>query len=50
MGKHQHRDRTAHAVAAVPTLSLLRLSAGQRLTGAALLLGGLWLLVLAVLM
>ncbi len=50
MGEHQHRDRAAHATAAAPTLSLLRLSAGQRLIGAALVLGGLWLLVLAVVM
>ena len=36
-----------HAAAAAPTLSLLRLSAVQRLFGAALILALLWLMVLA---
>jgi hypothetical protein len=35
-----------HAAAAAPTLSLLRLSAGQRLAGAAAVLACLWILVL----
>src|SRR5215212_5868880 len=33
MDEHQHRHRPLHATAAAPTLSLLRLSAGQRLIG-----------------
>jgi hypothetical protein len=49
MGEHQHHGRAAHATAAVPTLSLLRLSAGERLLGAGVVLGGFWLLVLFVL-
>lgn len=49
MGEHQHHGRAAHATAADPTLSLLRLSAGARLLGAGLVLGGLWVLVLTVL-
>ena len=40
---HEHR-----AVAAAPTFSLLRLSVWQRLAGSAVILAGLWLLVLAV--
>jgi len=35
-------------MAATPTFSLLRLSAWQRLAGAAALLGGLWLMVFGV--
>jgi hypothetical protein len=38
-----------HAVADTPTLSLLRLSAVQRLAGAAVVLAALWLTVIAVL-
>ncbi len=38
---HQHR----HAVAAAPTLSLLRASAGQRLAMVSGVLAALWLLV-----
>jgi hypothetical protein len=49
MGKHHHHGRAAHAMAAPPTLSLLRLSAVERLAGASVILGGLWLLVAAVL-
>jgi hypothetical protein len=49
MGEHQHHGRAAHATAADPTLSLLRLSAAARLLGAGLVLGGLWVLVLTVL-
>jgi hypothetical protein len=49
MGEHQHPGRAVHATAAVPTLSLLRLSVGQRLVGAGFALGVLWLLVLSVL-
>lgn len=40
-----HHHPAAHAVAAVPTLSLLRLSAGERLMGAAVVIGLLWFLV-----
>lgn len=43
---HHHAPR---AIAAEPTFSLLRLSAGQRLAGASILLAALWLLVLLVL-
>ncbi|WP_167673904.1 hypothetical protein [Microvirga terricola] len=43
---HHHAPR---AIAAEPTFSLLRLSAGQRLAGASILLATLWLLVLLVL-
>ncbi len=49
MADHHHHSPAAHATAAAPTLSLLRLSAGGRLAGAAVVLAGLWLLVLAVL-
>ena len=49
MGEHQHHGHAAHAKAAAPTLSLLRLSAVERLVGAGAVLGGLWLLVFAVL-
>jgi hypothetical protein len=38
---HHH----SRAVASVPTLSLLRLSAAQRLGGVAVVLAGLWLAV-----
>jgi hypothetical protein len=40
---HEHR-----AIASAPTFSLLRLSAWQRLAGAALVLSVLWLLVFGV--
>ena len=40
---HEHR-----AVASDPTFSLLRLSIGQRLAGTAIVLAGLWLMVLGV--
>jgi hypothetical protein len=40
---HSH---VRHAAAAAPTLSLLRLSAGERLIGAGVLAGLLWVLVL----
>jgi hypothetical protein len=51
---HHHTHDTPahphlHAVAGQPTFSLLRLSALERLLGSAVLLGGLWLLVLMVL-
>jgi hypothetical protein len=48
MADHHHEGRAAHATAATPTLSLLRLSAGGRLFGAGIVLAGLWLLVVAV--
>jgi hypothetical protein len=48
MADHHHERRAAHATAATPTVSLLRLSAGERLFGAGIVLGGLWLLVIAV--
>src|SRR5829696_5464529 len=41
---HTHAPR---AVASTPTLSLLRLSAVQRLAGAGLVLAALWLIVIA---
>jgi hypothetical protein len=41
---HSHAPR---ALAAAPTLSLLRLSAVQRLAGAGLVLAALWLIVIA---
>jgi len=52
-GHHHHHahEQQAHghrALAADPTFSLLRLSVGQRLAGAAVLLAGLWLLVFGV--
>ena len=49
MSEMHDPTRTAHAVADRPTLSLLRLSAVQRLAGAALVLALLWLAVVAVL-
>ncbi|WP_230531429.1 hypothetical protein [Microvirga roseola] len=42
---HHHEHR---AIAAAPTFSLLRLSAGQRLAGAAAVITGMWLLVFLV--
>ena len=45
---HHHYTHEHRAVAAAPTFSLLRLSVGQRLIGAAAILLCLWLLVLAV--
>ncbi|WP_246529371.1 hypothetical protein [Microvirga zambiensis] len=52
-GHHHHTHDHTHAhehraIAAAPTFSLLRLSVGQRLIGAAIVLSGLWLLVFAV--
>jgi hypothetical protein len=49
MTGHQHHHVQSHATAASPTFSLLRLSAGQRLAGAGIVLAGLWCLVLMVL-
>ena len=46
---HDHPHHHAPARAAAPTLSLLRMSAGVRLLGAAVLIGALWVLVLATL-
>ena len=46
---HHHHDHAPRAIAAAPTFSLLRLSALERLAGAGLVLGGLWLLVFLVL-
>ncbi|MBM6582671.1 hypothetical protein ILT44_20925 [Microvirga sp. BT689] len=45
---HHHHHHAHRAIAAAPTFSLLRLSVGQRLAGSAVVLAGLWLLVLAV--
>jgi hypothetical protein len=42
-----HHDHAPHATAATPTVSLLRLSAGQRLIGAAVLSAAVWALVLS---
>jgi hypothetical protein len=44
---HVHHAHVHHASAATPTLSLLRLSAWQRLAGAGLVLAVLWLIVMA---
>jgi hypothetical protein len=44
---HDH-SHAPHAMADVPTMSLLRLSALQRLAGAALMLTALWAAVIAV--
>ena len=48
MGERRHGRPALHAQAAGPTLSLLRLSAGQRLIGVGIVLGALWALVLTV--
>jgi hypothetical protein len=45
---HHHHAHEHRAIAAAPTFSLLRLSAWERLAGAGVVLGGLWLLVLGV--
>ena len=45
---HRH-DHVSHAAAAQPTLSLLRLSAGQRLLGVAGVIAPLWALVWLIL-
>ena len=42
---HEHPIHAHRAIAAAPTFSLLRLSAGQRLARAGVVLVGLWLLV-----
>ena len=42
----EHHDHTPHAAAAAPTISLLRLSAGQRLVGAAVVSAVVWAMVL----
>jgi hypothetical protein len=49
MGDHHHHGSAVHATAEAPTISLLRLSALERLAGAGVVLGVLWGLVLAVL-
>ncbi|MBZ6077406.1 hypothetical protein K9B37_14090 [Microvirga sp. WGZ8] len=52
MSHHDHTHGHRHApraVAAVPTFSLLRLSAWQRVVGASVVLAGLWLSVFLVL-
>jgi hypothetical protein len=46
---HSHHHHAHRAVAAAPTFSLLRLSALERMAGAVVVLGGLWLLVFLVL-
>ncbi len=48
-GGHHHHRHAPHVAAAAPTLSLLRLSAWERLAGVSVVLGVLWLLVFAVL-
>ncbi|MBJ6126459.1 hypothetical protein [Microvirga splendida] len=45
---HHHHTHAHRATAAAPTFSLLRLSVGQRLAGSAVLLAGLWGMVLGV--
>ena len=47
-GHHHHHTHEHRAIASAPTFSLLRLSVGQRLAGAAVVLAGLWLLVFRV--
>ena len=47
MSDRHHHGHVHHALAATPTLSLLRLSAWQRLAGAGLVLAALWLIVMA---
>jgi hypothetical protein len=47
MPAEHHDGHVHHAQAANPTLSLLRLSAGERLLGTGLVLGLLWMMVLA---
>lgn len=42
----EHHSHAPRALAATPTVSLLRLSAGQRVAGAAALSAALWALVL----
>jgi hypothetical protein len=42
----EHHDHAPQAAAAAPTISLLRLSAGQRMVGAAVLSAAVWALVL----
>jgi hypothetical protein len=42
----EHHGYAPHATAATPTISLLRLSAGQRMIGAAVLSAAVWALVL----
>jgi hypothetical protein len=49
MAHHHHHHHAPRAIAAAPTFSLLRLSAWERLAGAGIALGGLWLLVFLVL-
>ena len=46
MASEHHHHRVPHAAAATPTISLLRLSAGQRLVGAAVLSAAVWAMVL----
>jgi hypothetical protein len=43
---HEHRHHAPHVTAATPTISLLRLSAGQRLVGGAVLSAAVWALVI----
>ncbi len=45
-GWHDH-PHASRAIAEAPTLSLLRLSAWQRLAGAGSVLAALWLIVIA---
>jgi hypothetical protein len=45
MPHDHHHHHAPRVIAAEPTFSLLRLSAGQRLAGAGVGLSGLWLLV-----
>jgi hypothetical protein len=47
MSDPHHHAHAHHAVAAAPTVSLLRLSAWQRLAGAGAVLAALWLIVMA---
>jgi len=49
MTHDRHAQPPRHAEAAKPTLSLLRMSALERLAAAGLVLGFVWVLVIAVL-
>jgi hypothetical protein len=48
MPHDHHHHHAPRAIAAAPTFSLLRLSAWERLAGAAVVLGLLWLLIVLV--
>ncbi|WP_162815583.1 hypothetical protein [Microvirga aerophila] len=49
MHRDHHHHHPARAIASTPSFSLLRLSAWERIAGAGVVLGVLWLLVFLVL-